>query len=233
MVAQARLDAERAHKLAAAGAAGAAEVDLADTRLRTALADRDAAGQVLAELEAGARIEDRRQAVARADEARAAERLVTSGARVEDLTVARAQLDAARARVEQLDLAIAELEIRAPRDARVQSLSLRPGDLLTPNAPAATLLEDDQLFVRIYVPETVIGRVRVGQDVLISVDSFPGERFPGKVTFISEVGEYTPRNLQTADERADQVFAVRIEVAPGSARDRLRAGMAAFAHVER
>ena len=95
-----------------------------------------------------------------------------------------------------------------------------------PSATAATLLEEGQLYVRIYVPETQIGRIHPGDQVPISVDSFPGRTFPGTVEHINSVGEYTPRNLQTADERADQVFSTRIDLREGAAD--LRAGMAAF-----
>ena len=83
--------------------------------------------------------------------------------------------------------------------------------------------------MRIYVPETQIGHIRYGQEVPISVDSFPGRTFKGMVEHINTVGEYSPRNLQTADERADQVFAARVGLREG--RDELRAGMAAFIHV--
>jgi len=97
---------------------------------------------------------------------------------------------------------------------------------MAPNATAATLLEDDELYVRIYVPETLIGRIHVGQEVPIMVDSFPHRSFKGVVEHINSVGEYSPRNLQTADERADQVFATRLGLREG--KDELRAGMAAF-----
>src|SRR5262249_42933239 len=118
----------------------------------------------------------------------------------------------------------------APRAARVEALDLRPGDILAPNATAATLLEEDQLYVRIYVPETHLGHIKVGQHVPVRVDSFPGQSFDGEVQFINTVGEYSPRNLQTADERADQVFGTRIGLASGG-REKLRAGMAAFIQV--
>ena len=121
---------------------------------------------------------------------------------------------------------ISELTIVSPNAARVESLDLRPGDILAPSAAAATLLEDDQLYVRIYVPETRIGMVHIGEEVPISVDSFPGKSFKGVIEHINTVGEYSPRNLQTADERADQVFATRVAVRDGI--DQLRAGMAAF-----
>jgi len=126
------------------------------------------------------------------------------------------QLEAGRDHVEQHAAEVQE------------ALDLRPGDILAPNAPAGTLLEDDQLYVRIYVPETQIGRIKVGQEVPISVDSFD-RTFKAKVEHINQRGEYSPRNLQTADERADQVFAVRVALIEG--KDQLRAGMAATMRV--
>ena len=114
----------------------------------------------------------------------------------------------------------------ASRAARVESLDLRPGDILAPNATAATLLEETELYVRIYVPETRLARIRVGEEVPVTVDTFPGRSFKGVVEHINDIGEYSQRNLQTADERADQVFATRIGLKEG--RDILRAGMAAF-----
>src|SRR5204863_9397278 len=138
---------------------------------------------------------DKAQAAAKLAEAQAAAKLVTSGARVEDLRAAGAQVDAAKARVDQLEVMIRELTIRAPAAARVESLELRPGDIVGPNATAGTLLEEGQLYVRIYVPETQVGRIHVGDVVPISVDSFD-RRFKGKVEFIASRGEYSPRNLQ-------------------------------------
>jgi len=124
-----------------------------------------------------------------------------------------------------------QLTVTAPAVGQVEALDLRPGDILAPNATAVTLVEDDQLFVRIYVPETMLGHVSVGQKVAITVDSFPRESFPGVVQSFSHTGEYSPRNLQTADERADQVFATRVGILGGA--DRLRAGMAASIRVPR
>src|SRR5262249_56987057 len=102
-------------------------------------------------------------------------------------------------KLDKSNVLIDELTIRAPRAARVEALDLRPGDIVAPNATAATLLEEDQLYVRIYVPETQLGKIRVGQQVPVTVDSFPGKQFAGVVEHINSVGEYSPRNLQTAD----------------------------------
>src|SRR4029079_19540838 len=114
-----------------------------------------------------------------------------------------------------IQVVIDELVIRAPMPARVESLDLRPGDIIGPNATAATLVEADQLYVRIYVPETQLGHIATGREVPVSVDSFPNRTFKGVVEHINAVGEFSPRNLQTADERADQVFATRIGLREG------------------
>jgi len=226
---KAKLDDGRMNKMFAEGAASRAEKDNADIALRSAQANRDAARDQLDELANGSRREELAQAAARALEARASEQLVKAGSRVEDIKAARGQVAAAQGRLDQIQTLLDELTVRAPRDARVEALDLRPGDILAPNATAATLLEEDQLYVRIYVPETQLGHIRVGQEVPITVDSFPGKRFAGVVEHINSVGEYSPRNLQTADERADQVFATRIGLR--GAGESLRAGMAAFIQV--
>jgi multidrug resistance efflux pump len=197
-----RLDNERMQKLFAAGAATVADRDNA------AIAFRNSTAQVTA-LHAGL------------------DQLLHGTP--QDVKSAQGQVDAARGRLMQIDTFLDELIIRAPRWAKVESLDLRPGDILAPNAPAAKLLEPDELYVRIYVPETQLGHVHLGQEVPVTVDSFPGKSFKGVVEYIASEGEYTPRNLQTSDERADQVFATRVRLESGL--DALRAGMAAFIQV--
>jgi HlyD family secretion protein len=226
---KAKLDDDRAKKLFDTAAISRSQLDDADSTLRGAIAQRDAASQVLDELKNGSRREDIAQAMAKAAEARASEKLVLAGTRVEDIKAAQGQVDAAKGKVSQIQTMLDELAITAPRASRIESLDLRPGDILAPNATAATLIEDDQLYVRVYVPETQIGHIHIDQEVPVSVDSFPNRTFKGVVEHINSVGEYSPRNLQTADERADQVFATRIGLREG--RDDLRAGMAAFIHV--
>jgi HlyD family secretion protein len=226
---KAELDANRYRQLYSRGAAARAELDNVESALQSALATRDALKQSLEELTNGSRSEDVDQAMARAAEARASERLIKAGSRVEDIKAARGEVEAAQGKLDAIKTLVDELVVKAPRDARVESLDLRPGDLLQPNAAAATLLEDDQLYVRIYVPETLIGHLHPLQQVPVTVDSFPGKQFMGVVEHINAVGEYSPRNLQTADERADQVFATRVGLRSGS--DELRAGMAAFIQV--
>jgi multidrug resistance efflux pump len=226
---KAQLDSDRSHKLVDSGAISRAEVDVTDSALRGATAQRDAQKQVLDQLQNGVRREQIAQASARSQEAQASSRLVQAGSRVEDIRAAEGAVVVAEGRLASVQVLLDELAIKAPRAALVETLDLRPGDILGPNAAAATLLEDGQLYVRIYVPETRIGRIKIGEEVPVSVDSFPGKTFTGVVEHINVVGEYSPRNLQTADERADQVFATRVGLREG--KDVLRAGMAAFIQV--
>jgi len=113
----------------------------------------------------------------------------------------------------------------APSAATVEVLDVRPGDLIAPNTPVATLLERDQIYVRIYIPETEIGLVHVGQRAEIRVDSFPNERFSGSVEQINQQAEFLPRNVQTREERVHQVFGVKVRIDDSS--HRVLAGMAA------
>jgi HlyD family secretion protein len=228
-VEKAKLDAARMHKLDQSGAAVPADMDNMDMSLKAAIAQRDAIKQELDELKNGSRREEVQQARAREMEQSASVRLVQAGTRVEDLKAAKAEIDGAGGRVEQIQTMIDELAIRTPLPARVEALDLRPGDIIAPNATAAVLLEEKELYVRIYVPETLLGHLRPGQTVDLIVDSFPDRTFQGTVEHINDVGEYSPRNLQTADERADQVFAARVGLKNGF--DELRAGMAAFVRV--
>jgi HlyD family secretion protein len=142
---------------------------------------------------------------------------------------ARALVAIAKAKLAAVDGQLEELNIRAPKDARIEAIAVRPGDILRPDARAVTILEAGELYVRIYVPEPHLGRIKIGQQVPVSVDSFPKRRFNGRVEHINEVGEFTPRRLITTEERADEVFAARIALLEGEAE--LKAGMTAFIHV--
>jgi multidrug resistance efflux pump len=151
-------------------------------------------------------------------------RLMRQGTRPEDIAAARAQVEQQQRRLQSLMKQRAETEVKATVAGVVQSFGLRPGDLVAPNQTVAELLESDQLWVRVYVPETMLGLVRINQPAKIKVDTFPKESFDGHVAAISSQGEYTPRNVQTRAQRAEQVFGVKVVV---DASPKLKAGMAA------
>jgi HlyD family secretion protein len=227
----AELAASRNAELMKTGAIAQAEVDNAASQLDTARANRDAAKSALAVLADGSRPEVVAAARARLAEAHAQLENTRLGSRDEDVRVARAQLVQAQARLALAETNLAETSITAPRDCVVEALDLRPGDMLSANQSAATLVEGDQLFVRAYVPETELGLVHVGDTVPFTVDTFANHPFHAVVQHVNDVGEYTPRNVQTVDERANQVYLVRLGVADGQ--EQLRAGMAVTVRLPR
>jgi len=142
----------------------------------------------------------------------------------EDVEVSRQTLAGAEQRLAYLERQRQELSVNAPAAGVIEAMDLRPGDLVAPNQAVATLLERDQLWVRVFVPEPQLGLVHIGQPAAISVDTFPHKSFPGRVVEIRQQGEYTPRNIQTPEQRSDQVFGVKVRIDPAP---ELKAGMAA------
>jgi multidrug resistance efflux pump len=151
------------------------------------------------------------------------------GNRPQEIEAARGALAEAERHLAYLHRQREETIVKAPAAGVIQSFDLRPGDLVAPNAPVATLLEPDQLWVRVFVPETKLGLVRVGQRADLTVDTFPKRTFPGKVVEISPRAQYTPRNIQTLDQRSDQVFGVKVNVEPAP---ELKPGMAALVRLQ-
>jgi HlyD family secretion protein len=151
-------------------------------------------------------------------------RALREGTRKEDIDAARAQVAQQERRLETLAKQRDETVVRSTVTGTVQSFGLRPGDIVAPNQTVAEILEPGQLWVRIYVPETLLGVVRVGMPVKIHVDTYRDHAFQGRVSTIASEGEYTPRNVQTRAQRAEQVFGVKVLVDPDP---RLKAGMAA------
>jgi len=151
------------------------------------------------------------------------------GSRPEEIEAARGAVDEADRHLEYLRRQRQETVVKAPAPGVIQSFDLRPGDLVAPNAPVATLLEPDQIWVRVFVPETRLGLVRVGQAAALTVDTFPKRTFAGKVVEISPRAQYTPRNIQTLDQRNDQVFGVKVTIEPTP---ELKPGMAALVRLQ-
>jgi multidrug resistance efflux pump len=152
------------------------------------------------------------------------------GSRPEDIAAARAALVREQGQLAYLERQRQDLVVRAPADGILQTIDLRPGDLVSAGQPVATLLEPDQIWVRVYVPEPRLGLVRAGQRAWIRVDTFPGREYPGHVVEIRQKGEYTPRNVQTLDQRMDQVFGVKVAIEPNPD---LKPGMAATVRLEK
>jgi HlyD family secretion protein len=151
-------------------------------------------------------------------------RMLEKGTRKEDIEAARAEVEQQQRRLATLLKQRAETNVKSTVTGVVQSFGMRPGDLVAPNQTVAEILESDQLWVRVFVPEPALGVVHVGQQVRISTDTYPNAWFAGRVATVSSEGQYTPRNVQTRAQRADQVFGVKLVIDPNP---HLHAGMAA------
>jgi HlyD family secretion protein len=200
-----------------------ANMDRARHRLEAA---RGALGQAREQLDlllAGTRNE--RVLMAKGEYEAALARLeeLENGTRPEDLAAAQAARDQASALVQRSEVNLAEMIVRAPVDGIVETLDLRPGDII-PAGPALRVIDPNDLDLTVYVSAALLGHLAVGERVQFTTDSFGDELFEGEIRFISSVGEFTPRNLQTEEDRVQQVFAVKIHT--DSAGGRLRPGMA-------
>ncbi len=152
-----------------------------------------------------------------------------NGARPEEVAAARAAVEAARANVARLQAQLDEMRISAPADALVDTLDLRPGDLVRAGETVAILYLRTRPWVRCYVPENRLGDMKPGADVTVTVDTWPGRQFKGQVRRLAAEAEFTPRNVQTTEKRAELVFEMKVDVTDGA--EDLRAGMFADVRV--
>jgi HlyD family secretion protein len=135
------------------------------------------------------------------------------------------RIAAARAQLAEVETQLRELTVNAPTNCVLEVLSVKVGDVVPANREVATLLLTDHLWVRVFVPEPWLGRVKLGAPATVRVDAFPGRDFHGIIEQIARAAEFTPRNVQTTEERVKQVFGVKVRL-DNSSGD-LRAGMAA------
>jgi multidrug resistance efflux pump len=163
-------------------------------------------------LQAGTREEDLRAADQRYLQAQAQADMMQRGYRREDVESAKGKLAQAQAAVAELDARLREAELDAQADGVIETVSVRPGDLVPAGRIVMTMLEPSQLWVRIYIPETELGKVKLGQSVAVTVDSLGGREFTGRVQQINSDAEFLPRNVQTRDDREHQVFGAKVYV---------------------
>jgi HlyD family secretion protein len=148
--------------------------------------------------------------------------LLLAGTRPEEISQSRAELA-------ELDTQLNEMKISAPSDCTLEVLSVKVGDVLAPNQQVATLLLP-HIWVRVYVPEPWLAHIKLGDSVKVRVDGYPARDFTGVVEQIARQAEFTPRNVQTAEERVKQVFGIKVRLDSSD----LRAGMSvdvSFANV--
>jgi multidrug resistance efflux pump len=201
----------RASKLFPAGISRQ-EYDTASTAVNRADEQVKAARAKLQLLEAGYRQEEIAEAKAEWERAKSNWELVEAGSRSEDIADAEAKVAELKAKLQETLAQLREAVVVAPEHAVVEVLAVRPGDVLTPNQPVARVLRAEDLWVKAFVPEIELGKVRLHQQVVVTCDAYPGKRFEGEVVYIASTSEFTPRNVQSYDERRHQVFAIKVRV---------------------
>jgi HlyD family secretion protein len=123
-----------------------------------------------------------------------------------------------------------DTRLYAPSDGMVENRILQPGDMASPSTPVFTLALPSPLWVRAYVPEREVGRVRLGLAATISTDSYPGRAYHGWVGYISPTAEFTPKTVETPELRTALVYQMRVYVC--DAQGELRLGMPATVHID-
>lgn len=194
-------DARRMRELARTGSVTPKQAEDAEARLTVASAQRAAAAEALAK--------------------------VRRLARPEEVQAAEARLAQAQAAADLLEKTIADCTITAPVAGVVTHKAAERGELVGPGSAVVTLADLDDVFVVIYLAEKDAGRVRLGDPVDIAIDAFPGRAFPGRITYISPEAEFTPKNVQTKEDRVKLVFGVKVGI--GNREGLLKPGLPADA----
>jgi HlyD family secretion protein len=179
-------DARRMRELIKTGSVTPKQKDDAEARLTVAKAQRDAAAEAL----------NRLRKLARPEEVQAAEARLAQAAAAADL----------------LRKTISDCTILSPAGGIVTHKAVEAGELVSPGATVVTLVELDSVYVMIYVTEIELGRIRLGDAAEVKIDAFAERTFPGKVTYISPEAEFTPKNVQTKEDRVKLVFGVKVEI---------------------
>jgi HlyD family secretion protein len=223
-------DYDRTRELFGRDLVAAQEVDRMRQAAEVAAANEKAAREKLALVSAGARpqeIEAARQAVRAARERL---QLLRAGPRPEAVAAAEANVLEAREAGALARARLDETRLLSPMNGLVLRKNMEVGETAGPATSILTLMDPADVWLRAYVPQTEIGRLKIGQPASISVDAFPGRRFEGAISEIASEAEFTPKNVQTKKERVNLVF--RIKIAARNPAGLLKPGMPADADIQ-
>ncbi len=147
----------------------------------------------------------------------------------DDIATAEAQIDVAKAALDQAAVQLGYTSLKSPLDGVVTSRNIEPGETVNVGREVITISDLHRVDLKIFVEETTIGKVKPGQKVAVTVDTFPGKVYHGTVSFVSPEGEFTPKIIQTQKERVKLVYLVKVSI-PNPDYD-LKAGMPADASI--
>jgi HlyD family secretion protein len=138
--------------------------------------------------------------------------LVRKGPRQEKIDQAGAALEQARQALALAETRMGYATLYAPGSGIVLAEAVEPGEFVSPGTPVITIGDLKSVFLRAYINETDLGRVKTGQAVRIKTDTFPGKAYQGRISFIASQAEFTPKNIQTQKERVKLVYRIKVEV---------------------
>ncbi len=210
---------------ALAAALRSAEAERDRARLEFARSEALRGKEVIADRDFEAADAQVKVAEARVAEAGERLKLARAGARIETIQQARARVEQARAALGLATTLLENTRLVSPLTGVVLSHNIEPGEYVAPGTPVVTVADTAHMWVRAYLNETDLGRIRHGQHVPIRSDAFPGRTFDGVVSFISSEAEFTPKTVQTPKERVKLVFRIKVDVA--NPKDELKPGMPA------
>ena len=155
---------------------------------------------------------------------------LVEGTRKEELAVDRSNVRQARQNLEMSRIRLSYTVLRAPFDGVVLVRQAELGEVVSPGTPIVTLADLDHIWLRVYVPETDLGKVRWGQAVDVRTDTYPGKVYRGRVSVIASEAEFTPKSVQTEKERVTLVYRVKVDVE--NPNHELKPGMPADAYIK-
>ncbi|MBA4394465.1 MAG: hemolysin secretion protein D [Desulfobacca sp.] len=138
--------------------------------------------------------------------------LVRKGPRQEKIDQAKAGLEQARQALALAETRMSYSVLMSPLTGIVLSENIEPGEFVSPGTPIITLGDLNRVYLRAYINETDLGRIKVGQKVHVLSDTFPGKAYEGKITFIASQAEFTPKNVQTQKERVKLVYRIKVDI---------------------
>jgi HlyD family secretion protein len=156
--------------------------------------------------------------------------MIKIGPRVEDIDAARARAAQAEAAYRLAEVNLGYATLRAPMSGIVMSKNIEPGEYVSPGTPVVTMGDLKNVWIRAYVNETDLGRVKVEQTARVTTDTYPGRVYRGRVSFISSEAEFTPKTVQTEQQRVKLVYRIKINIDNSSME--LKPGMPADAVID-
>ena len=203
-LAQKKADNERAQRLFSKDEISAQDRDLAATALKRSEANVAALQQRYSEVE--------------------------EGSRKEDIAIARANLAQANANLGLSRINESYTTLRAPADGVITVRQAELGEVVSSGSPVVTLADLDHIWLRAYIAETDLGKIRWNQEAVVSTDTYPGKQYHGRISFISPEAEFTPKSVQTYTERVTLVYRIKIDI--DNPNHELKPGMPADAHID-